>query len=117
MCLRADCAQDAQRVEALVAQRGREPHRCGTKPDDTGQVGARVMNGATLSYDTGARLQRQALDPCFALKHWYYEAGASFLSYVVGKVGPAVKAAAGQVNSRSGEPFGNTGPQAGECHT
>ncbi|MFE4801183.1 M17 family peptidase N-terminal domain-containing protein [Streptomyces sp. NPDC056708] len=84
---------------------------------DTGQVAARVMNGAILGYDTEARLQRQALKTCFALKHWYYEAGAAYFSDVVGKVGPAVKAAAEQVNSRSDEPFGKTGPQAGKCHT
>ncbi|MFD5060365.1 M17 family peptidase N-terminal domain-containing protein [Streptomyces sp. NPDC058394] len=84
---------------------------------DTGQVGAEVMTGAILGYDTEARLQQQDLDPCFALKHWYYEAGASYFSDVVEKVGPAVKKAAAQVSSRSNQPFGKTGPQAGKCHT
>ncbi|MFI9628074.1 M17 family peptidase N-terminal domain-containing protein [Streptomyces sp. NPDC052042] len=82
---------------------------------DTGQVGARVMAGAIRGYDTELRLQQQGLDSCFALKHWYYEAGASYFADVSSKIGPAVKAATAEVNRRSDRPFGRTGPQAGTC--
>ncbi|WP_051879358.1 M17 family peptidase N-terminal domain-containing protein [Streptomyces sp. NRRL B-24720] len=84
---------------------------------DTGQVGAEFITGAILGYDTEARLQQQDLDPCFALKHLYYEAGASYFSDVVEKVGPAVQKAVAQVSSRSDQPFGKSGPKAGTCHT
>ncbi|MET9064111.1 M17 family peptidase N-terminal domain-containing protein [Streptosporangium sandarakinum] len=84
---------------------------------DTGQVAAEVVRGALLAYDTDARLQRQGLQDCFVLKHWYYEAGAAYYSSVVAKAGPAVKDAAAEIDRRSGAPFGKTGPSAGVCRT
>ncbi|WP_327128811.1 M17 family peptidase N-terminal domain-containing protein [Streptomyces sp. NBC_01727] len=82
---------------------------------DTGEVGAAVVEGAIPAYDTELRLQQQALDGCFAIKHLYYEAGAAYYSDVVQKVAPAVKEATAQVNQRSDEPFGKTGPQSKKC--
>ncbi|WP_169808603.1 M17 family peptidase N-terminal domain-containing protein [Microtetraspora niveoalba] len=84
---------------------------------ETGQVSAEVVQGALLAYDTDARLQRQGLQDCFALKRWYYEAGAAFYSGVVAKVGPAVKDASATIDRRGGAPFGKTGPSAGTCST
>ncbi|MER6946219.1 M17 family peptidase N-terminal domain-containing protein [Nonomuraea sp. NPDC000554] len=82
---------------------------------DTAQVGAEVVEGALLAYDTEARFQRQDLQPCFALKHWYYEAGPTYYPGVVTKVGQAVKDATAQVNRRGDAPFGKTGPSHGAC--
>jgi len=84
---------------------------------DTGQVAARVMTGAIRGYDTEVRLQRQGLAPCFALKHWYYEAGAAYFADVSSKVGPALKAATAQVNGRGDQPFGRTGPHSAMCRS
>jgi hypothetical protein len=84
---------------------------------DTEDVGAEVIRGALLAYDTDARLQRQGLQDCFPLKRWYYEGGAAYYSGVVAKVGPAVKDAAAEAAQRSGAPFGTPGPSAGSCRT
>jgi Cytosol aminopeptidase family, N-terminal domain len=82
---------------------------------DAGQVAAEVIQGAVLAYDTDARLQRQGLQSCFALKRWYFEAGAAYYTAVVTKVDQAVKNATTQVGRRSGAPFGKTGPSP--CRT
>jgi Cytosol aminopeptidase family, N-terminal domain len=80
-----------------------------------GQVAAEVVQGALLAYDTDARLQRQGLQPCFALKRWYLQAGATYYTAVAAEVGQAVKNTATQVERRSRAPFGKTGPST--CRT
>jgi hypothetical protein len=84
---------------------------------ETAQVGAEVIEDALLASDTEARLQRQDLQPCFALKRWYYEAGPTHYPGVVTKVGQAVKDATAQMNRRGDAPFGKTGPSYGACST
>ncbi|TDD40831.1 peptidase M17 [Nonomuraea terrae] len=84
---------------------------------DTGRVAAEVVEGALLAYDTDARLQRQGLQPCFALRRWYYEAGPAYFAGVATRVGRAVEDTAAQVDRRGDTPFSTTGPAETTCRT
>lgn len=80
-------------------------------------VGAAVMKGVILAYDTERRLQQQALSDPFALEHWYFAAGPAHFAHVVQKVGPAIREVSGQVARRDEPCTRPEPPTADDRHT
>jgi hypothetical protein len=71
----------------------------------TGEVGAAVVRGMLLVYDTDRRLQKEGLAKGYPLDEWIVEAGAKYFDETVEGVQKAIEHADKDIKDRGTKPF------------
>jgi hypothetical protein len=71
----------------------------------TGDVGAAVVRGMLLAYDTEKRLQKEGLSKDFTLDQWNVEAGPMYFEETVSGVQKAIEEAGKAIRDRSADPL------------
>jgi hypothetical protein len=71
----------------------------------TGDVGAAVVRGMLLAYDTEKRLQKEGLGRPFTLEEWWVEAGPTYFDETVAGVKKASAEAADLIKARESKPY------------
>jgi hypothetical protein len=71
----------------------------------TGAVGAAVVRGMLLAYDTEKRLQKEGLARPFTLDEWWVEAGPTYFDETVAGVQKACREATDLIKARGSRPY------------